>query len=117
MNIVEIAKELNDTYKTEREKNLETKIQKLEKIIEFTLRDDNKLTLLLINLFNELVTTIDNNPDKINLLKKLELIRNKDNLVGFDRYISIILGKIKKKRKSHFSPLNTYTTYTTTVFL
>lgn len=34
MNIVEIAKELNDTYKTEREKNLETKIQKLEKIIE-----------------------------------------------------------------------------------
>ena len=34
MTIVEIAKELNDTYKTEREKNLETKIQKLEKIIE-----------------------------------------------------------------------------------
>ena len=34
MNIVEIAKELNDTYKTEREKNLETKIQELEKIIE-----------------------------------------------------------------------------------
>ena len=34
MNITEIAKELNDTYKTEREKNLETKIQKLEKIIE-----------------------------------------------------------------------------------
>lgn len=34
MNIVEIAKDLNDTYKTEREKNLETKIQKLEKIIE-----------------------------------------------------------------------------------
>ena len=34
MNIVEIAKELNDTYKTEREKNLETKIRELEKIIE-----------------------------------------------------------------------------------
>ena len=50
MNIVEIAKELNHTYKTEREKNLkkqiretykteseknlETKIQELEKIIE-----------------------------------------------------------------------------------
>ena len=34
MNIVEIAKELNDTYKTEREKNLEKKIFELEKIIE-----------------------------------------------------------------------------------
>lgn len=34
MGLIEIAKELNDTYKTEREKNLETKIQKLEKIIE-----------------------------------------------------------------------------------
>ena len=34
MTILEIAKDLNDTYKTEREKNLETKIQKLEKIIE-----------------------------------------------------------------------------------
>lgn len=50
MNLVEIAKDLNYTYKTEREKNLkkqiretykteseknlETKIQKLEKIIE-----------------------------------------------------------------------------------
>ena len=34
MTITEIAKELNDTYKTEREKNLEKKIQKLEKIIE-----------------------------------------------------------------------------------
>ena len=34
MNITEIAKDLNNTYKTEREKNLETKIQKLEQIIE-----------------------------------------------------------------------------------
>lgn len=33
MNIVEIAKELNDTYKTEREKNLETKIQELDNIV------------------------------------------------------------------------------------
>lgn len=31
--------------------------------------------------------------------------------------ISIILGKTKKERKSHFSPLNTYTTYIATVFL
>lgn len=34
MTTVEIAKDLNDTYKTEREKNLETKIRELEKIIE-----------------------------------------------------------------------------------
>ena len=34
MTIVEIAKELNDTYKTEHEKNLEKKIFELEKIIE-----------------------------------------------------------------------------------
>ena len=34
MNITEIAKDLNDTYKTEREKNLEKKIRELEKIIE-----------------------------------------------------------------------------------
>ena len=33
MNIVEIAKELNDTYKTEREKNLETKIRELNNIV------------------------------------------------------------------------------------
>ena len=33
MNIVEIAKDLNDTYKTEREKNLETKIQELDNIV------------------------------------------------------------------------------------
>ena len=33
MNIVEIAKDLNDTYKTEREKNLETKIRELENIV------------------------------------------------------------------------------------
>ena len=33
MNIVEIAKELNDTYKTEREKNLETKILELDNIV------------------------------------------------------------------------------------
>ena len=34
MNIVEIAKDLNDTYKTERNKNLEKKILELEKIIK-----------------------------------------------------------------------------------
>ena len=34
MNITEIAKDLNNTYKTEREKNLEKKILELEKIIE-----------------------------------------------------------------------------------
>ena len=33
MTIVEIAKELNDTYKTEREKNLETKIRELNNIV------------------------------------------------------------------------------------
>lgn len=33
MTIVEIAKDLNNTYKTEREKNLEKKIRELEKII------------------------------------------------------------------------------------
>ena len=33
MTIVEIAKDLNDTYKTEREKNLEAKIQKLDNIV------------------------------------------------------------------------------------
>ena len=33
MNIVEIAKELNDTYKTEREKNLETKIRELDNVV------------------------------------------------------------------------------------
>ena len=33
MNIVEIAKDLNDTYKTEREKNLEAKIQELDNIV------------------------------------------------------------------------------------
>ena len=33
MNIVEIAKELNHTYKTEREKNLETKILELDNIV------------------------------------------------------------------------------------
>ena len=86
--------------------DMDTLRPKLEKIIEFTLRDDNKLTPLLINLFNELVTTIDNNPDKINLLKKLELIRNKDNLVVFDRYISIILGKITLSLEEKHTLLN-----------
>ena len=86
--------------------DMDTLRPKLEKIIEFTLRDDNKLTPLLINLFNELVTTIDNNPDKINLLKKLELIRNKDNLVVFDRYISIILGKITLSLEEKYTLLN-----------
>ena len=33
MNIVEIAKDLNDTYKTEREKNLEKKILELDNIV------------------------------------------------------------------------------------
>ena len=33
MTIVEIAKELNDTYKTEKEKTLEKKIQKLDNIV------------------------------------------------------------------------------------
>ena len=33
MGIIEIAKELNDTYKTEREKNLETKIQELDNLV------------------------------------------------------------------------------------
>ena len=33
MNIVEIAKDLNDTYKTEREKNLEKRIQELDNIV------------------------------------------------------------------------------------
>lgn len=86
--------------------DMDTLRPKLEKIIEFTLRDDNKLTPLLINLFNELVTTIDNNPDKINLLKRLELIRNKDNLVVFDRYISIILGKITLSLEEKYTLLN-----------
>ena len=86
--------------------DMDTLRPKLEKIIEFTLRDDNKLTPLLINLFNELVIAIDNNPDKINLLKKLELIRNKDNLVVFDRYISIILGKITLSLEEKYTLLN-----------
>ena len=33
MTILEIAKDLNDTYKTEREKNLEKKILELDNIV------------------------------------------------------------------------------------
>ena len=86
--------------------DMDTLRPKLEKIIEFTLREDNKLTLELTNLFNELVTTVDNNPDKVNLLKRLELIRNKDNLVVFDRYMAIILGKITLSLEEKYTLLN-----------
>lgn len=34
MNIREAAKEFNETFKTERERNLETKIAELEKVIK-----------------------------------------------------------------------------------
>lgn len=86
--------------------DMDTLRLKLEKIIEFTLKEDNKLTPELTTTFNEIVTTINNNPAKINLIKKLELFRNKNNRVVFDRYISIILGKITLSIPEKYTLLN-----------
>ena len=49
MNIVEIAKELNDTYKTEREKNLETKIRELDNIVADLAKRIEYLERMLLN--------------------------------------------------------------------
>ena len=86
--------------------DMDTLRLKLEKIIEFTLKEDNKLTPELTTTFNEIVTTINNNPAKINLIKKLELFRNKNNRVVFDRYISIILSKITLSIPEKYTLLN-----------
>lgn len=86
--------------------DMDTLRLKLEKIIEFTLKEDNKLTPELTTTFNEIVTTINNNPAKINLIQKLELFRNKNNRVVFDRYISIILSKITLSIPEKYTLLN-----------
>lgn len=86
--------------------DMDTLRLKLEKIIEFTLKEDNKLTPELTTTFSEIVTDIDNNPDKVNLIKKLELFRNKNNRVVFDRYVAIILSKITLSIPEKYTILN-----------
>ena len=49
MSILEIAKELNETYKTEREKNLETKILELDNIVADLTKRIEYLERMLLN--------------------------------------------------------------------
>ena len=65
----------------------------LEEILTYALYTDNNLSEDLKTNLNRIITTINNSPDKITFLKKLEQIRSNNNAYAFDRYLSIIIKR------------------------
>ena len=78
----------------------------LEEILTYALYTDNNLSEDLKTNLNRIITTINNSPDKITFLKKLEQIRSNNNAYAFDRYLSIIIKRLELSTKEKFTLLN-----------
>ena len=78
----------------------------LEEILTYALYTDNNLNEDLKTNLNRIITTINNSPDKITFLKKLEQIRSNNNAYAFDRYLSIIIKRLELSTKEKFTLLN-----------
>ena len=78
----------------------------LEEILTYALYTDNNLSEGLKTNLNRVITTINNSPDKITFLKKLEQIRSNNNAYAFDRYLSIIIKRLELSTKEKFTLLN-----------
>ena len=89
----------------------------LEEILTYALYTDNNLNEDLKTNLNRIITTINNSPDKITFLKKLEQIRSNNNAYAFDRYLSIIIKRLELSTKEKFTLLNLYIPYYQTLGL
>lgn len=78
----------------------------LEEILNYSLYTDNNLSTELKSKLNNITTSINQNADKINFLKKLEQYRSNNNAYAFDRYLSIIINKLELRAKEKLTLLN-----------
>lgn len=66
----------------------------LDEIINYSLYTDDNLSTELKNKLNSIITSLNQNADKINFLKRLEQYRSNNNAYAFDRYLAIIINKL-----------------------
>ena len=78
----------------------------LEEILNYSLYTDDNLSTELKSKLNDITTSINQNADKINFLKRLEQYRSNNNAYAFDRYLSIIINKLELATKEKLTLLN-----------
>lgn len=78
----------------------------LEEILNYSLYTDDNLSTELKSKLNDITTSINQNTDKINFLKRLEQYRSNNNAYAFDRYLSIIINKLELATKEKLTLLN-----------
>ena len=78
----------------------------LEEILNYSLYTDDNLSTELKSKLNNITTSINQNADKINFLKRLEQYRSNNNAYAFDRYLSIIINKLELATQEKLTLLN-----------
>ena len=78
----------------------------LEEILNYSLYTDSNLNTELKDKLDNIITSINQNADKVNFIKKLEQYRSNNNAYAFDRYLAIIIGKLDLNSKEKFTLLN-----------
>lgn len=78
----------------------------LEEILNYSLYTDDNLSTELKSKLNDITTSINQNADKINFLKRLEQYRSNNNAYAFDRYLSIIINKLELATQEKLTLLN-----------
>ena len=78
----------------------------LEEILNYSLYTDDNLNTELKSKLNNITTSINQNADKINFLKRLEQYRSNNNAYAFDRYLSIIINKLELATQEKLTLLN-----------
>lgn len=78
----------------------------LEEILNYSLYTDNNLNTELKDKLDNIITSINQNADKVNFIKKLKQYRSNNNAYAFDRYLAIIINKLDLTLKEKFALLN-----------
>lgn len=78
----------------------------LEKILNYSLYTDSNLNTELKDKLDNIITSINQNADKVNFIKKLKQYRSNNNAYAFDRYLAIIINKLDLTLKEKFALLN-----------
>ena len=78
----------------------------LDEILNYSLYTDDNLSTELKDKLNNIITSFNQNADKVNFLKRLEQYRSNNNAYAFDRYLAIIINKLDLTTQEKLTLLN-----------
>ena len=78
----------------------------LDEILNYSLYTDDNLSTELKDKLNNIITSLNQNADKVNFLKRLEQYRSNNNAYAFDRYLAIIINKLDLTTQEKLTLLN-----------